>query len=95
MTDKKIKVSHYLEAGQEPQQIEIENGGADGYKGKWWETFPPSKDYGTINPHFETQSGDLDRKSDASGITWFDHHSQAYNDDKSNRKHPQRKYEDD
>ena len=95
MTDKKIKVSHYLEAGKEPYEIELENGGADGYKGKWWETFPQSKDYGTIKPHFETQGGDLDRKSDASGITWFDHHSQAYNDDKSNRKHPQRKYEDD
>ena len=27
MSDKKIKVSHYLEAGQEPQQIELENGG--------------------------------------------------------------------
>ena len=95
MSDKKIKVAHYLEAGQEPQQIELENGGADGYQGKWWETFPDSKEYGTLRPNFETQSGDLDRKSDASGIEWFDHHSQAYNDAKSNRKHPQRKYEDD
>ena len=95
MTDKKIKVSHYLEAGQEPHEILLEIGGADGYKGNWWESFPQSIDYGTIKPHFETQGGDLDRKSDASGITWFDHHSQAYNDDKSNRKHPQRKYEDD
>lgn len=95
MSKKKIKVSHYLEAGQEPQQIELENGGADGYQGKWWETFPDSKEYGTLRPNFETQSGDLDRKSDASGIEWFDHHSQAYNDAKSNRKHPQRKYDED
>ena len=47
MTDKKIKVSHYLEAGQEPYEIELENGGAEGYKGKWWDKIPHSPELGT------------------------------------------------
>ena len=47
MIDKKIKVSHYLEAGQEPYEIELENGGADGYKGKWWKKIPDSPEIGT------------------------------------------------
>ena len=90
--DKKTKVPYYLIAGEEPTEIELTNGGADGYKGKWWETFPESKDYGTTHPRVDVQQGEFNRSSSSTGalMQWFDHHSQAYNDHRSNRTHPQR-----
>jgi len=90
--DKKTKVPYYLIAGEEPTQIELTNGGADGYKGKWWETFPKSKDYGTTTSRVDIQQGEYNRSSNGTGslMQWFDHHSQAFNDDSSNRTHPQR-----
>jgi hypothetical protein len=86
----KVKVPFYLDAGQEVTEIELENSGSNGYNGKWWEKIPDSTEYGTITQSMDAQGGEHDRKSEASGIQWLDHHSQAYNDDKTNRTHPQR-----
>ena len=79
-TKNKIKVPFYLNAGEEVTEIELENSGSDGYNGKWWEKIPDSKEYGTITQSVDAQGGEYDRKSEASGITWLDHHAQAYND---------------
>jgi hypothetical protein len=43
----KSKVPYYLIAGQEPTFIEVENGGSNGYKGKWWDKIPHSPELGT------------------------------------------------
>ena len=89
--DRKVKVPFrfdskgYDQSGQE--YIELVDGGSDGYDdgkdfhGAWWETIPDSKEYGTIRNSVDAQHGDYDRKSDASGIQWLDHHAQAYNDE--------------
>ena len=52
----------------------------------WWETL--GTDYGATVRQPEGQSGEFARISKTTGIQWFDHHSQAYND--SGRRHPQR-----
>tara|TARA_B100001093_G_C26454104_1_gene853589 strand:- start:88 stop:408 length:321 start_codon:yes stop_codon:yes gene_type:complete len=89
--DKKVKVPFrfnskgYDQSGQE--YIELENGGSDGYDdgkefhGAWWEKIPQSTEYCTIKQSVTAQRGAYDRKSEASGIQWLDHHAQAYNDE--------------
>ena len=54
----------------------------------WWEKIPDSKEYGTITQSVNAQDGEYARISKTTGIQWFDHHSQAFND--SGRHHPQR-----
>ena len=52
ITIMKSKVPYYLIAGQEPTMIEVENGGSNGYKGKWWDKIPNSPELGTTrNKH--------------------------------------------
>ena len=46
----KEKVAWYLEAGQEPTNIELTDNGSNGYKGKWWKKIPDSPELGTIIP---------------------------------------------
>jgi len=92
--DKKVKVPFYLDAGQEVTEIELENGGSNGYNGKWWEKIPDSTEYGTITQSINAQGGEHDRKSEASGIQWLDHHAQAYNDE-FRRKPGKKKTKDD
>ena len=55
-------------------------------KDGWWETL--GTDYGATTRQQAGQSGEFARISKTTGIQWFDHHSQAYND--SDRHHPQR-----
>ena len=45
--NKTVKVPFYLEAGKEITEIELENGGSNGYKGQWWKKIPDSPDIGT------------------------------------------------
>lgn len=52
----------------------------------WWHKL--GKDYGGTKRKVIRQGGEFVKTSQITGMQWFDHHSQAYND--SNRRHPQR-----
>tara|TARA_E500000318_G_scaffold78435_1_gene73338 strand:+ start:224 stop:529 length:306 start_codon:yes stop_codon:yes gene_type:complete len=84
--DKKVKVPfRFNSKGYE--YIELVDGGSNGYDdgkefhGAWWKKIPDSKEYCSIKQTVDAQRGAFDRKSEASGIQWLDHHAQAYNDE--------------
>lgn len=82
------------------EYIELVDGGSNGYddgkefRGEWWKKIPDSTEYGTITQSINAQGGEHDRKSEASGIQWLDHHAQAYNDE-FRRKPVKKKTKDD
>lgn len=94
--NKKVKVPFrfnskgYDQSGQE--YIELVDGGSNGYDdgkefhGEWWKKIPDSKEYCSIKQTVDAQRGEFDRKSEASGIQWLDHHAQAYNDELNRAK---------